>query len=315
MSLIGLALVVESRRVPVGEAKEVAAAVQRQLSRDFAPIWGQEATLDLFWALDDVPSGYWPIIVRDEFPGMAIIGIHLDKRGQPFALVRLTPTWSLTVSHEALEMVTDPWGSRLTPGGSPMPGQGLVEILVEVCDPVGGVAQAYTVNGWLVSDFYTPHYFDPVASPAVRYSFTGRLSRPRDILPGGYLAWRDPASDEWWQWDWIGRPRPRFSRIGRLDDDGRPLRERVDALVTITELYTGAPPDHPAVQAALERRESSRVASRSQALAVERRIDELFEPFLAPPRPVSETAAGSDSGSGPDRPRDSEWPGAKTALD
>src|SRR5262249_43762926 len=134
--LTHLALVVETNRIPVGEVKEVASAVQRQLARDFGPIWGLQATIDPFASLDDVPPGYWPVLVRDDFPGMEIIGIHLDRDNQPFALVKNSPTWSITVSHEVLEMVADPWGSRLIPGGSPMEGQGLVEIMVEVCDPV-----------------------------------------------------------------------------------------------------------------------------------------------------------------------------------
>jgi hypothetical protein len=296
MSLIHLALVVETRRVRKGEIKEVAAAVQRQLSRDFASVWAVDATIDPFLSLDDVPPGYWPILVRDDFPGMGIIGIHLDKRHQPFALVKLNPTWSLTVSHEALEMVADPWGNRLVPGGSPMRGQGLVEFLVEVCDPVGGVAHAYTINGYLVSDFYTPHFFDPVPS-SVRYSFTGRLQRPRAILPGGYLSWREPTSQEWWQWDWINRPQPQFSGLGRLPDEGLPFREQIDSFMTMTELYTGAPPDDPRVLAARERYESSRETSRAQANAVRARVQELGG-YPAPPAAAKAPKAREDGGGG-----------------
>jgi hypothetical protein len=289
--LISLALVVETKKASVTEIKEVSSAVQRQLSRDFGPIWGLEATIDAFRNLDDVPPGYWPIIVRDDFPGMNIIGIHLDQRNQPFSLVRLSPTWSLTVSHEALEMVSDPWGNRLVPGGSPLPGQGLVEFLIEVCDPVGGVAHAYTVNGHLVSDFYTPHYFDPVASPGVRYSFTGALQRPRDVLPGGYLSWREPSSQEWWQRDWVNRREPRFIRLGRLTEDGRPLRERIDSQLTMPDLYYGAPPDHPNVVAAQVRRVSAQAASRASAAALRRRVAEITGASIgaaevaSPPRP------------------------------
>ena len=42
-----------------------------------------------------------------------------DRKGQPFALVQVNRTWSLTVSHEAIEMISDPWGNRVVPGGSP----------------------------------------------------------------------------------------------------------------------------------------------------------------------------------------------------
>jgi hypothetical protein len=277
MALIQLALVADTPRISRPVAAEVAAAVQRQITRDFAPIWNVEATIDPFGRLEDVPPGYWPILIRDEFAGMNIIGIHLDDKGQPFALVRHNPTWSLTVSHEALEMILDPWGNRLVPGGSPKPGQGLVEILVEVCDPPGGVAHAYTVNGHLVSDFVTPSYYDPVAVPGERYSFTGSISRPRDIAGGGYLAWREPVTNEWWAWDWVNKPRPVFRGLGLLDDPTKPLRQQIDARTINTELGDGAPPDHPNVQAAAVRLAASRSASRADA----RRLEDFIQRLLA----------------------------------
>src|SRR5262249_15162587 len=149
-----------------------------------------QATIDAFASLEHVPPGYWPILVGDHFPGVESIGIHLDRDGQPFALVEANPSWSLTASHEAIEMVIDPWGNRTVPGGSPMReagvgDQGLVEILVEICDPPGGAQWAYTVNGYLVSDFVTPDYYDPSRAPGVRYSFKGAMPGPRQVLPGG----------------------------------------------------------------------------------------------------------------------------------
>ena len=37
--------------------------------------------------------------------------------------------WSLTASHECLEMLADPFGNRLIAGDSPKPDQGRVQIL------------------------------------------------------------------------------------------------------------------------------------------------------------------------------------------
>jgi len=308
MALINLALVSQTQRVTPTEIKEVAAAVGRQLSRDLAPIWHVRASIDPFYRLEDVPPTYWPILVRDDLPDTGIIGMHLDRRHQPFALVNLSPTWSMTVSHEALEMVVDPWGNRLVPGGSPAQGQGLVEFLVEVCDPVGGIENSYTINGYPVSDFYTPHYFDPVASDSVRYSYTGQLARPRSLLQGGYVSWREPESQIWWQWDWVGRgPEPIFNEIGLLDN-ALPLREQIDRQGTLSELYTGAPPDHPKVLAASERYRSSRAASRAQALAVQQRYLELIgqQPPSGGPQASSQTPGPRTSRSrtsGLDLPR------------
>jgi hypothetical protein len=71
---------------------------------------------------------------------------------------------------------------------------------------------------WVVtSDFYTPNYFDPVTSPGVRYSFTGALTEPRQVLPGGYLSWQDAASGHWWQEVWFGTDQPVFRDLGVID--------------------------------------------------------------------------------------------------
>jgi hypothetical protein len=65
-------------------------------------------------------------------------GIHEDRNGQPFASITASSVldqWSLTASHEALEMLVDPWGNRLVAGDSPKSDQARVSFLVEVSDP------------------------------------------------------------------------------------------------------------------------------------------------------------------------------------
>lgn len=210
-----LALVSETKKITPSALSRVGAALQKQATRDLAPIWQVKATIDTFPTLEDVPIGYWPIIVTEDDLGDAA-GIHEDKEGQPFALVKYDYGWGLTASHEVLEMLVDPFGNRMTAGQSPKPGQGRVEFLVEVCDPSEDTPFAYRINGILVSDFYTPNYFDPVASPSVRYSFTGAIKAPRVVLKGGYISWHDPISDHWFQQTWFSGTKPRFRDIGKL---------------------------------------------------------------------------------------------------
>jgi hypothetical protein len=214
-----VALVSESDQIPRGDVLKVSAALQKQATRDLGPIWEVEATVDAFDKLDDVPPGYWPIIVRDDIQTEGAAGVHEDKDGQPFALVTAgdLDTWSLTASHEAIEMLVDPFGNRQVSGDSPMEAQGRVSFLVEPCDPSEATDFAYSVNGILVSDFYTPHYFDPVVAPGVRYSFTGALTEPRQVLKGGYLSWKDPVSDHWFQETFFSGDEPSFRDIGVID--------------------------------------------------------------------------------------------------
>jgi len=129
-----LALVSESKQVKLADLVPVAAALQTQFVRDFTPKWHRPATITPFTKLTDVPLDAWPVIVRDDIPYDAQ-GIHLDKNGVPFSLVLWDAGWSLTTSHECLEMLADPFGKRVIPGRSPKRGQGRVEFLVEVCDP------------------------------------------------------------------------------------------------------------------------------------------------------------------------------------
>jgi hypothetical protein len=98
------------------------------------------------------------------------------------------------MSHEVLEMLVDPQGTLTRAGNSLKSGQGRVEYLIEVCDPCQASRFAYSSNSVMVSDFYTPQYFDPVKSSGVRYSFSGQVRGPREVLDGGYLSWFDPQT-------------------------------------------------------------------------------------------------------------------------
>jgi hypothetical protein len=223
-----LGLVAETSRINFSELSRVSAAIQKQASRDLSPLWDISATVDAFQKLEDMPIGYWPILVQDDI-GFDAAGIHLDKDNQPYALVTSGEGWSLTASHEALEMLVDPFGNRLVAGDSPKPDQGRVEFLVEVCDPSEANEFSYTANGIVVSDFYTPHYFDPVQADGVRYSFTDAIKEPRQVLRGGYLSWHDPVSDHWWQLQFFG-PEPQFKDLGVLQAGQGSLRSQIDRL-------------------------------------------------------------------------------------
>jgi hypothetical protein len=189
-----VAIVSQSDKIQPNELAQVSAAIQKQVSRDVAPAWNIDATVDSFQSLDDVPLGYWSVVIMDRIPYPAQ-GIHLnEKNGQPFALVAYSDEWSLTTSHETIEMLVDPSGNRTVAANSPKPKQGRVLVLVETCDPSEASQFGYTVNGILVSDFYTPRFFDPVASSGVQYSFTGAIKKPLQVLDGGYVSWWDPTT-------------------------------------------------------------------------------------------------------------------------
>jgi hypothetical protein len=204
MSLpIHIALVPDGVDLDISELTRVAAALAKQVERDFGPLWNVDATIDAFTKLEDVPIDTWPIIVQRNVQGAA--GYHDDQQHQPFAVVEFGDEWPLTASHECLEMLADPFGRRMRAGNllDQAAALGLnqtrVRYLLEVCDPSESGEFAYQVNGVLVSDFYTPRYFDPVKSGGVQYSFTGAIDSPRKVLDGGYISWHDLGSGHWFQ--------------------------------------------------------------------------------------------------------------------
>lgn len=163
---------------------------------------------------ESIEPGVWPIFIVDDVGQDGAAGLHLTDHQQPYALVEAGPTWSLTASHECLEMLVDPSGNRLVPSSGITAAGGKVqdvttekfEYLVEVADPSEDPVNAYMIDEVLVSDFYTPHFFDPVVSPGVRYSFSGRIKRPREILPGGYISWLNPSLGTMQQLRWFDKP-------------------------------------------------------------------------------------------------------------
>jgi hypothetical protein len=229
MPLIHLGLTTLTQNLSFSDLAQVAGAIQKQIARDFQPIWNIEGTLDAFAKVEDVPIGYWPLIVQDAI-GVPVPGVHRDPQGQPLALIRYEDGWETATSHEALEMLADPTCNRLIAGDSIEESQGRVEYLVEVCDPCGAPKYTYTVNGVSVSNFCTPQYFDPVASSGVRYDYLSAVSEPRQVLRGGYLSWRVPETGDWWTKQWFD-PNPEFVNLGPIDPvAGACLRAAIDRL-------------------------------------------------------------------------------------
>ncbi|HEV2172758.1 MAG TPA: hypothetical protein VGR71_04285, partial [Nitrospira sp.] len=186
-----------------------------------------------------IPAGIWPVIlVKSLPPGEG--GFHSDRHKQPFAKViasNADPSWTVDASHEILEMLVDPYGNRMQSsvaievvGNQIKDSTGQFGYLVEACDPCEDNDYAYTVNGIAVSDFITPHFYDPVSTSGTRYSFTGAIQGPRQILPGGYISWVNPLADEWQQLMYVDKSKPPTINDLGPADQSRSLREWIDSL-------------------------------------------------------------------------------------
>jgi phosphatidylserine/phosphatidylglycerophosphate/cardiolipin synthase-like enzyme len=218
----------------------VAQALNIQVYRDLAPLWNVSGTVAALETADNLDPGIWPVYIVDEVPS-GTTGFHLTQHNQPYAVILSGSTWSLSASHEVLEMFVDPSGNRMVPASAVQiienevqDADGKVEYLVEVCDPAEDAEYAYLIDDVLVSDFYTPNYFDPAGTSAARYSFSGRISRPRQVLPNGYLTWFDPQTNMLKQVRHFGAPE--IVTLGKAEPGGgsltggRSLRTFVDAM-------------------------------------------------------------------------------------
>lgn len=245
-----VAIVSLTKEVSTRSLLQATAALQKQVTRDFTPIWGFPATVDAFEDLQSVPNDYHPVVLfgdvdelcdsvaaaigtepaerlLDEFETGSISGIHLNAlTRQPFALVSVADPWTVVLSHEVLEMLADPWGNHLVAAPHPTRPSQRVKYLIEVCDPC--LSRWYPVNGVPLADFYTPRYFDPVGVPGLRYSFTGAIEAPRQILEGGYLTFLDPADSVLYQLH-AGSDEPIvLAGLADLAASSAPLRTVVD---------------------------------------------------------------------------------------
>ncbi len=231
-----VALVSDTPSVSFSDVSAVDAALQKQATRDFGPIWQVSATVSAFAALESVPVDYWPVIVRANIDQPGAAGYHTDDNGQPFSLVEADDQWPLTASHETLEMLADPFGNRTVAGApppqAPHPLSALARVtyLLEVCDPCEDAQFAYGVNGQQLSDFITPHYYDPNGGTGTQYSFRGNVTAPHTVIESGYVSFGNPVTNEWFQ-ILVENGQTKVRDLGKLNRNGRSLRETIDDLV------------------------------------------------------------------------------------
>jgi len=196
---VHVALVDASGTIDPSELAEVAGALNEQVQSDIAPAWKVAATVG---AYPQAPQGTWRIELRETIEAENAAGFHADERGQPYAQVVLSDgAWTVTASHELVEMLVDPFGSRLHGAKAPNGWQGgssRVKYLMEPADPCERVE--YQVGGVPMSDFVLPSFYRSAPRGALAaYSHTGAVTEPLQILDGGYISFVDPASEEIWQ--------------------------------------------------------------------------------------------------------------------
>ena len=241
MSIIQVGLVDMTGAIDTELMQAAAAALNLQVTRDLPQFWNVQASVRYLPHSSKIPTGVWPVqLVKSLPPGEG--GFHLDKHNQPFSKVIAAPgddSWTIDASHETIEMLVDPAGNRMQSSiaieivkGKIKDGTGQFNYLVEACDPCEANNFGYAIQGVVVSDFITPHFYDPMVTPGTRYSFTGALTRPREVLKGGYISFVNQEKDEWEQILYVDPNSPPSLHVLGPATGARSNREWVDWKMT-----------------------------------------------------------------------------------
>jgi len=191
-----LALWNRSTVVSDSEVAAVAAALQIQVDRDFGPIWKCAAKIVAVPAHGTPPPHAWVMQVADDAPASmpGVLGYHsTDPQNNPDAFdfagtgKKYGQSWSLTASHELVELLADQWAiSGVLIQDSDTTG---TIYPLETADPVESAAAGYLINNVLVSDFVTPEWFNnSLASGSAKFDFCGHLTKPLEVMRGGYVS-------------------------------------------------------------------------------------------------------------------------------
>ena len=210
------------------QVKAVIPALQTQVTRDFGPVWGIEADLDFVPKGQSAPPNHWWLVVLDDSDQAGALGYHdMTPQGLPLGKIfagtdiEFKSQWTVTASHELLEMLGDPSINLNALWMTPFEAtQNVVGRLYayEVCDACEADADGYLIDGVLVSDFVYPTWFESFwQQGATQFDYQRKITSPFQLLPGGYINVYDMTTGTGWQQ--ISLPTP--------NSDGRSARAPV----------------------------------------------------------------------------------------
>jgi len=143
-------------------------SINRQVGEDFAAHWSKTGKMTLQHG-GNVPGILNPKDLRGDAiiyltsydASVEALGYHdVTAAGIPYSVVYtdiLPEAWTVTLSHEVLEMLIDPTVVQFVQGWHPTKKDRIVYYWYEVCDAVQ--TETYWIDGIEVSNFVTPLYF------------------------------------------------------------------------------------------------------------------------------------------------------------
>jgi hypothetical protein len=200
-----ISVINESTVLTDAEVIPVVVALQQQVTNDFRPVWGTDAELKMIPQGAQPATGTWWLVILDDSDQAGALGYHdLTPDGLPIGKVfaasdlKAGTSWSVTASHELLEMLADP-NINLTVFVQNANTTGTL-YAYEVCDACEDDSFGYQINNVLVSDFVYPAWFEGFRTQgSTQFDRMSRMQNPLELLSGGYIGIFNVADGSGWQ--------------------------------------------------------------------------------------------------------------------
>lgn len=204
MANIQIAVMNRSTVLTDDQVSATIVALQTQVHRDFAPVWGIDADVIFVPGSKKPSGGAWWLTVFDTSDQAGALGYHdTTSEGLPLGKVFAKSdidsgsSWTVTMSHELLEMLGDP-EINLTAFVQNDETSGTL-YAYEVCDACEGDQFGYKIGNVIVSDFVYPAWFRPSSGKGAQLDFQKKITKPLQLLTDGYIGVFDVTSGTGWQ--------------------------------------------------------------------------------------------------------------------
>jgi len=200
-----ISVINESTVLTDAEVTPVVIALQQQVTNDFRPIWGTDAVLKMVPQGTQPPAGTWWLVILDDSDQAGALGYHdLTPDALPIGKIfaasdlKAGTSWSVTASHELLEMLADP-NINLTVLVQNANTSGTL-YAYEVCDACEEDSFGYQINNVMVSNFVYPAWFESFRPEgSTQFDRMNRIQKPLQLLAGGYIGVFNITDGSGWQ--------------------------------------------------------------------------------------------------------------------
>ena len=187
------------------EALRVCAAIQKQIDRHYYKYWSWRGFIKYTGNLPPKPGNVSRrddavIYLQNEADVAGALGYHdVTNKGLPYGFVfldiaaQIGEPWSVTFSHEVLELLGDVEVNLLAIGPHPTANRNVLH-WYEMCDAVQN--ETYDIDGVTVSNFVLPLYFTSTAEEGGQNDYLNTGLKSFGVNPGGYIGFYDPTTGQ-----------------------------------------------------------------------------------------------------------------------